>query len=1098
MADIFTFQPTEFEVLETFDFEEEIQRPDETRFYTLDEQLIDFFDKMMPKRKVTKFEIKELKQLRDRVREAYQNIVVVTESDYIIDNRRKLVNTDWIHPVYAGFEYSTYSYAKQWEPLFTQRRTVNYYSKLLNALPRPYTSIVDGRPLERTSMLVNEEGKLPVNGLGNYLMTKTIVNDDGTVDVITVEAPNTADDIKTSGYYLDARPFEIPRPMMEHPFLKSNQANFVKTEMSLVDAYPSISAIMEHAIPVTTDPYILGKKYAKLYDIKLSQIPWSSWKERFPPVEYVDVTRPSQEIPFQQMKQDKPGDILTKTYLVPWNPAYSSRLWLSNQVDGGHFISRILLSEANVSGNLASYAFSPSSEYDFPEVQPESCSNLMSEFNTFLDTGVYRVKKKAVKDSVVFLGGQCIPVSTLLQEKAAAAYDNRVAWKETTRNDILVEYQKLLKSFQAYRPSVDIEKYARVEHRIQSERRRDVIVIMEDPEREPEDKADALEKIIRDMTLDNRQYFDVPGQFVLCSHTLEILRNAMDDRYKFYAEWTVSIDGARVCRFCGEEVNKDSFVAVKEYDEDGHLTMDYSALDAEYTAQVKAVNTLSEMKKLIDINNAGESLLFTTLSLLQVTPDEQQLMSVLQLIRKLTGALKGRAASSKTISKDNQELVEGVLGIAGVIVLLQTHTPFLIPKRGIGTRPLNTTGYPRDSDNPEECHVLTSILIVLKRSFESFPGSFKGSIATVLRAILKNSADLKVEALRWIKIFSEQFKPLFDNARERYEAPTELAPQNLIQLPIEHIDDPRFSPGETLEQESYNECKSNRTSTSWSTKRLPNVRQTEAKLQPRIDPSPDATSINSVHSVVSPNNISDNDIRRRIGLGLPPGFPALAEFMKVADGASYVAMMSRCLGILSFTQKDRIKFQELITFIDSSETSSRVRDIAKGVFFEFMATIKASPPLTRTFNDSIKKDLTLRMILLSEDAAKKEDFELRAKERNFLKAALRSMTDIEREVTQKLLELGIADIIISNVDRERFAREFSLMEPDFDEETNAIDMNRPEEGYDDTRDYVENGDQPIADDGTQLEVDRGFYGDRAVRDYDDYTTQSGFDNNDDL
>jgi hypothetical protein len=1098
MADIFTFQPTEFEVLETFDFEEEIQRPDETRFYTLDEQLIDFFDKMMPKRKITKFEIKELKQLRDRVREAYENIVVVTESDYIIDNRRKIVNTDWVHPVYSGFEYRTYSYAKQWEPLFAQRRTVNYYSKLLNALPKPYSSVAEGRLLDRTAMLVNEEGKLPVNGLGNYVTTKTVVNDDGTVDVITVEVPNTADDIKLSGYYLDARPFEIPRPMMEHPFLKSNQPNFVKTDMSLVDAYPSISAIMEHAIPVTTDPYGVGKKYAKLYDIKLSQIPWSSWKERFPPVEYVDVTRPSQEIPFKQTKQDKPGDILTKTYLFPWNPAYSSRLWLSNQVDGGYFISRILLSEANVSGNLASYTFSPAAEYDFPEVHPESCANLMSEFNTFLDTGVYRVKKKIVKDSVVFLGGHCIPVSTLLQEKAASAYDNRISWKETTRNDILIEYQKLLKSFQVYQPVIEVEKYARVEHRIQSERRRDVIVIMEDPEREPEDKAEALEKIVRDMTLDNRQYFDVPGQFVLCSHSLVLLRNALDDRYKFYAEWTVSVDGARVCRFCGEEVNKDSFVAVKEYDEDGHLTMDYSALDTEYTAQITTVNTLSEMKKLIDVNNAGESLLFTTLSLLQVTPDEQQLMSVLQLIRKLTAALKGRAASSKTISKENQELVEGVLGIAGVIVLLQTHTPFLIPKRGIGTRPLNTTGYPRDSDNPEECHVLTSILIVLKRSFESFPGSFKGSIATVLRAILKNSADLKVEALRWIKIFADQFKPLFDSARERYEAPTEEAPQNLIQLPIEHIDNPVFSPGETLDEEMHVECKTSRTSTSWSTKRLPNVRQSELRLQSRIDPSPDASVINSFHSIVSPNVISDSEIRRRISIGLPVGFSALNDFIKTADGASYVSLISRCLGILSFSQKDRLKLQNLVTFIDITETPSKVRDIAKGVFFEFMAIIKSSPPLTRTFNDSIKKDITLRMILLSENAAKKEDFELRAKERNFLKAALRSMTDIERDVTQRMLELGIADIIISNVDRERFAREFSWMEPDFDEDTNMIDMNRPEEGYDDTRDYVENGDQPIADDGTILEVDRGFYGDRAVRDYDDYTTQSGFDNNDDL
>jgi len=104
------------------------------------------------------------------------------------------------------------------------------------------------------------------------------------------------------------------------------------------------------------------------------------------------------------------------------------------------------------------------------------------------------------------------------------------------------------------------------------------------------------------------------------------------------------------------------------------------------------------------------------------------------------------------------------------------------------------------------------------------------------------------------------------------------------------------------------------------------------------------------------------------------------------------------------------------------------------------------------------------------------------------------MNDTEREITQRLLELGIADVLISNADRERFAREFSWIEV----EENVVDPNRPEEGYAGDRDYVENGDQPIADDGTQLEVDRGFYGDRAVRDYDDYTPQTIFNDDDTL
>jgi len=45
MADVLTFQPEEYEILEEFTFEEEIQRPDELRFFTLDEQLLDYFEK---------------------------------------------------------------------------------------------------------------------------------------------------------------------------------------------------------------------------------------------------------------------------------------------------------------------------------------------------------------------------------------------------------------------------------------------------------------------------------------------------------------------------------------------------------------------------------------------------------------------------------------------------------------------------------------------------------------------------------------------------------------------------------------------------------------------------------------------------------------------------------------------------------------------------------------------------------------------------------------------------------------------------------------------------------------------------------------------
>jgi hypothetical protein len=202
-------------------------------------------------------------------------------------------------------------------------------------------------------------------------------------------------------------------------------------------------------------------------------------------------------------------------------------------------------------------------------------------------------------------------------------------------------------------------------------------------------------------------------------------------------------------------------------------------------------------------------------------------------------------------------------------------------------------------------------------------------------------------------------------------------------------------------------------------------------------------------------------------------------------------MTLRLLSILSIPEKKQEEIRKSLLMIDINESDSLIRDIAKGYFFEVMNLVKGNSPLTRLVNEALKTDLTLRMILLSKDAAEKEDFELRARERNALKSSLRSMSDTERELTERLLELGLADFIITNVDRQRFVRELNFVEPEIEDFT--IDVNKPEEGYNVERDYVENGDRPIAADGTQLNVDYGDYGDRAVRDYNDYTTQYDFD-----
>lgn len=97
MADILTFDPaSEFEILENIpDFEEEVQRPEEQRFFTLDEQLLDYQSKVLSgKTKVSRYEVKKVYNEVSRFKDIYNKLIVFgdMESGYIVDNERKSIS----------------------------------------------------------------------------------------------------------------------------------------------------------------------------------------------------------------------------------------------------------------------------------------------------------------------------------------------------------------------------------------------------------------------------------------------------------------------------------------------------------------------------------------------------------------------------------------------------------------------------------------------------------------------------------------------------------------------------------------------------------------------------------------------------------------------------------------------------------------------------------------------------------------------------------------------------------------------------------------------------------------------------------------------
>ena len=140
-------EPLEFEagdlvkIGEPFTFEEQIQRPEYMRFFTLEEQTTDFFQKSLPKEKIIPKSVqKSIKKEIIRIEELYSNLIVVTDTDYKINVDRKLGDIPWLKEIYAPYKLKSFDYIQRWVPVVSQenRRSRNYYSILINALPMPY------------------------------------------------------------------------------------------------------------------------------------------------------------------------------------------------------------------------------------------------------------------------------------------------------------------------------------------------------------------------------------------------------------------------------------------------------------------------------------------------------------------------------------------------------------------------------------------------------------------------------------------------------------------------------------------------------------------------------------------------------------------------------------------------------------------------------------------------------------------------------------------------------------------------------------------------------------------------------------------------
>ena len=1101
MENILEFDPaSEFQILETFEFEEEIQRPDELRLFTLEEQLLSYFEARMPKGKATRFQIQELSHEVDRIKDVYLDTVEPTDTLYQVKKRREARMPSWVHPLFDDADTLGYNYTNLWNPIFSeeQRAIPQFYTRMITALPRPYrTNTNDNPPITGLTIGQTDAGK-QLRGLGSYERTRTVLHEDGSRDILSTQVPNTQDDLRVKGYVLDPRQVEIPNPLAGHAFLASPLAGKILTTESFEEIYPSVDSIIVHGVPTTVDPYVEGMKYLKVYDVKFSEIPWDAWKQRFPPVDPIPLFQPVRSVSFPRPADtSKPAESLQNIYAKLWLPGINPRKWLMEQEDAGVMVVRMLLSKASEAGNVPVHIVGEQLESKFPASTPEECL-VTSTFTSFMESGISRIIDGEFK---------CVPTASVIHEKRHAASKGRIAWKESNEQDILKLHQTLLKAHQTSVASEKIVKYETTTSREASDFRREIIVLLEDSHRTNEDKAEAIDVLLKDVVPCNRVFLEANESFLICQHTLASLKGDMErDPVDFYREWSALEAGLRVCRYCGEQIG-NLYVAQDEFDNDGRLVVSHDKLDSDTFHGETHVdiftNSLKELRAVFELENPGEAILYLMLSLLQVLPTDSQLLPILQFVRDISKALRA-ASKTRKIAPDIQNRVEGVIGLSASVILLQSHVPFLIPRRSFGSRPLVLTGYPRDTEDPATKGALDTLIYVLRATFESFPSSFKGNVVPFFRSIISKPADVRKEAITYIQKASQKFKGQLNYAQERYIAPPDQAIIHQISLPLIHIEKTSYNRVETLTQQpTKTACAAIRPLIMLESKRQMQVSQRPVEYWNNIKPSSRARPIaTNLHKDVSLKTFTADDIRRRISMGFPNSLkiPALKSFLDGSkDGIAYLNVLQRLLDILStestFSKTVIQTFRQSSVYIQTRVTPSLLRDSALGLNFELLKEVNSNTDrvgLEKRIQESTRKDVVLRMILLDVGEADNIQQNLRAKERETMKQRLRKMNDTEREITKKLLDIGIAAYIITNEDRELFSREYQIPEEPDVLAQGIVDANLTEDGYNDTRDYVDDV-PPTGEGGVEMNVDNGDYGNNAVRRYDDYTAVPTYD-----
>lgn len=1121
-GDVLVFNPdTEFKVIDEFEFDELIQRPEEVRFFTLNEQTTDFMEKLLPKTgKISKAVLQKTEYEVSAFKKLYSNILKETATgftEFVPDRPKSL---PWV--MYANTnerQITTYDWDEKWLPLYDDTRGLqaNYYIQMLDSLPKSAVFYAEG---EQTIYPATVNG---VKTLGPFEYTKTAYKEDGSFRIQPVKRPDTNDVSKFTGYTIAVPPLPPPAPLEGHPFLGAREKPItIETTESLPTILPSFEAIFQHAVPRTINPYKDAVPFMKVYDVKLSQIPWSVWRESFPPAELIEESAPPIEIPLKVDEGMAPAKVLTDVYKSKWLPGLSSRKWLSNQLDGGNLVAKILISQA---GNLGPIAIPPPTNLPPPvpiDSSAEEClPSVITDFGDFSDRGLFRTPRCAVcnwyghgastcpdrrgpvKNEYVPGSGGCMPLALIAAERAETIYAGKKPWTPGTDSAILQEYQALISK---YTENV-IEIFSKAPESDKPvpppEARQLIVAILGDDKRTPEDKAADITVIVHssEAELSNKVYVDKDTkQFLVCQHTIHQYAGDMEkDSDKFLKEWAVADSGFRTCKYCGERIT-DIIQFQEEFDENGRVVQMRSKISKPSYVPDEHLTfaaSLKNLQKLFNVSEPAEDIFYLLLSLLQVLPEEEQLKPVLDFVRgessKVKAKIAGKSLNAK--QKSDVDVMLSVFGFNGVVILMQTHRPQLLPRRSFGSKPLVLRGFPRDTEDTADAPLIDSLLNVLATTFESYPTTFRGSSAILLRNILNDRKSARKIVL---SSMTKQFVPIFANSLRKAKdalvtVDVTYVLHNTFQPPIfKHKEDTFFLPPSATLNDATQErffCKD--PPAPWLIPSMPfSFKQKDIDITIPLRPSLKAERI-LPPSEVTESYQPEKDTIRALLRKKVPDFKPLKTVLENDNAEFLRAILLEWMNVVSQSSTATTEIKTYIrTTRESVESAyddkSTLRDYFKGVLAEFIDMAVKDETVRADLDKSMRDNIVIRSLFAKASEAKKTVEFLRSKEREMFKERMRRLPDAMRELKKELIDRGLAPYIITSGDREIFVNEIEAERdmpplepvelPEEQDDTAEEDINRD-------RDVGPQGEVPEAN-GHELETDYGDYGDRRARQVD--------------